>query len=190
MTAKKNPLKIVAIGASAGGISALHKILPAFSSPSHAVVVVIHLPPEGPNLLPSLFGHECSYKVKEAESGETIEAQTIYVAPPGYHLSAEPAGTLSISNEEEINFSRPSIDVLFESVAFAYKKSAMGILLTGANHDGAQGLKTISEMGGKTLVQNLKDAEFPTMPESAMKIMKPDAIFTLEEMATFIRGLK
>ncbi len=182
--------QIVAIGASAGGITALHKILPAFTSKKIAVLVVIHLPPEGPNLIPSLFGPECSFKVKEAESGETIEGGTIYIAPPDYHLSAEPTGTLSLSNEEEVNFSRPAIDVLFESVAFAYKKSAMGILLTGANHDGAKGLKTISRMGGKTVVQSPDDAEYPVMPESAMKIMKPDGIFGLQDMAAFIRGLK
>lgn len=182
-------VKIVALGASAGGITALHAILPAFSGARVAVVVVLHLPPEGPNLIPSLFQDECSFHIKEAESGETVTPGNIYIAPPGYHLSAESDGTLSLSNEEEVNFSRPSIDILFESVAFAYKKSCMGILMTGANHDGAQGLKSIAKLGGISVVQNPRTAEYPVMPESAIAVMTPDHVLDLKGIADLVRGL-
>lgn len=183
-------LKIVAIGASAGGIPALHKILPALDGKKIAVLIVIHLPPQGPNLIPSLFQDECRFRLKEAESGEKLEAGTVYIAPPGYHLSAEPIGTLSLSNEEEINYSRPSIDVLFESVAFAYKKCAMAILLTGANHDGAQGLQTVGQLGGITVIQDPAEAEYPVMPQSALDLRKPDAILTLNQIHDLLSGIR
>lgn len=190
MTNLLPPRKLIVIGASAGGISALHQILPSFQNKDYAVALVIHLPPEGPNLIPSLFKEECQFSLKEAESGEELQGGVIYVAPPGYHLSADPNGTLSLSNEEEINYSRPSIDVLFESASFAYKKSCMAILLTGANHDGAQGLKSVARLGGTTIVQNPRTAEFPVMPESALAIMKPDHILSLEEISRMMRELR
>lgn len=188
---KKNPeeITLVAIGTSAGGVAVLHHILPAFTGKRLAVVVVIHLPPTGPNLIPSLYAEECGFRLKEAESGEPIVPGTIYIAPPDYHLSVEPQGTLSLSNEEEFNFSRPSIDILFDSVAFAYKSKAMGLLLTGANNDGAEGLKTIARLGGMTIVQDPSDAEYPTMPQSALELNTPDGILSVEEIKQLIRSL-
>lgn len=183
-------LKLVTIGASAGGISAFHEILPAFRGKKVAVLVVLHLPPAGPNLIPSLFQDSCEFKIKEAESGESIEPGKIYIAPPGYHLSAEPNGTLSLSNEEEVNFSRPSIDILFESVAFAYKKTSMGILLTGANHDGSRGLNLIRDCGGITVVQDPKSAEYPVMPQSAIALFRPDFVLNLAEIAGLVGRLR
>ncbi len=184
-----NPL-LVAIGTSAGGVEALKTLLPSFKRPSRlSVLVVLHFPPEGPNLLPSLFQDICDFSIKEADAGERLLPETIYVAAPDYHLSAENNGTLSLSTEAPVNFSRPSIDILFESVAVSYGERGIGILLTGANHDGAEGLKSMKEHGAITIVQDPLDADYPTMPESALKIMKPDHILTLARMTDFLDQL-
>lgn len=169
------------IGTSAGGIDALRAILPSFKKPSPlSVLVVIHLPPEGPNLLPSLFQEICDFKIKEAESGEEAQVETIYIAAPNYHLSLEPNGTLTLSNEEPVHFSRPSIDILFDSAAHSMGTKVVGLLMTGANDDGATGLLKIKKLGGISIVQNPETAEYPVMPESALKIMKPDYIEDFE----------
>jgi two-component system chemotaxis response regulator CheB len=189
MNTKLDQIRVVVIGASAGGVSALHQILPAFKNRKIAVIVVLHMPPEGPNVLPELYANKSSFRIKEAESGESMVPGTIYFPPPDYHLSAEGNGTLSLSNERQINFSRPSIDVLFESVAFAYKAKALAILLTGANNDGAEGIKTISKFGGVTIVQDPLEAEFPLMPQSALERMTPNHILTIQDIVRFIEGM-
>lgn len=190
MSTLPRDLRIIAIGASAGGVTALHEILPAIKSRKVSVVVVLHFPPEGPNLIPSLYADECKLAIKEAESGEVLEPGVIYIAPPDYHLSTEPNGTLSLSNEEEMNYSRPSIDILFDSVAFAYKSKAMAILLTGANHDGAQGLKRLHDLGGTTAAQDPNDAEFPVMPLSALELFQPTYVLPLKGLTNLLRSLK
>lgn len=185
-------IKLVVIGVSAGGIDALKILLPQFKTPSKvSVALVLHLPPTGPNLLPELFRDQCEFKVKEAESGEEILAEHIYIAPPNYHLSVELSETLSLSNEEPVNYSRPAIDILFESAAHAYKDKVLGIILTGANHDGAEGLNLISQMGGMSLIQDPKTAEYPIMPESALKLVsKPSFIGDLSAISEIISGFK
>jgi two-component system chemotaxis response regulator CheB len=181
---------MVVIGTSAGGIDALMKILPAFKAPSSlSVALVIHLHPQGENLIPSLMSPDCEFKIKEAESGEPIIGKTIYVAPVNYHLCLEPNHTLSLSSEPLLNFSRPSIDMLFESAAYAYHKHVLGILLTGANDDGARGLKCIQDTGGLTLIQNPESSEFPMMPKSALAMFKPNLILNLDQIAKFITEL-
>lgn len=187
---REQQIQIVVIGASAGGVDALAKILPAFQAPSNlSVMVVIHLIPEGPNLIPSLFKDRCSFKIKEAISGERICRDTIYVAPPNYHLSLEKTHYLSLSNEPPKSYSRPSIDVLFESAAHAYKSKAIGILLTGANHDGASGLELIKHMGGLTIIQDPKNAECSIMPEAGLSRIQPDLMADLSEIHTFLKDL-
>jgi two-component system chemotaxis response regulator CheB len=187
---RKQKIRYVGIGTSAGGVDALKILLPSFKKPSTlSVVVVLHLPPEGPNLIPSLFQDLCEFRLKEAEPGEPLESETIYIATPNYHLSVESDGSCSLSNESPVNFSRPSIDVLFESLGYAQKEKVLGILMTGANGDGAKGLHLISRFGGRTLVQNPMTAEYPMMPESALDIMKPDAIFDLRDAPEFIKSI-
>lgn len=174
---------IIAIGASAGGVEALKRILQGFKRPSpYAVLVVLHFPPKGPNLLPDIYRDICEFKIKEAESGEKIEAEMVYIAPPDYHLSAEEDGTLSLSSEPAVNFSRPSIDVLMDSVAVSFRSLGTGILLTGANNDGAIGMRKIHKFGGKTIVQDPSEAEYPAMPESALSLFKPDLILTIDQI--------
>ncbi len=179
--------ELFVIGASAGGIDVLNKLLPAFKKNSRYIVaVVIHLPPDGPNLLTSLFSPICELAVTEATSGEDLRPDTIYFCPSDYHLCIEPNHTLSLSSEDPLNFSRPSIDILFESAAYAFRKKAVGILLTGANNDGAAGLKKVQEQGGVTIVQEPRNAEYDTMPLSAMEMMKPDYVLTEAEIIELI----
>lgn len=183
-------IELIVIGTSAGGVDILNKIAPAFSKTSRLkVAVVIHLSPEGPNLIPSLMGDHCVLRVKEAEPGEPMENDTIYIAPPDYHLCVEPNHILSLSSEDALNYSRPSIDVLFDSAAYAYGNKVLGILLTGANHDGAAGLRTIQKMGGMTIVQKPSEAEWDVMPKSAIDIMTPDYILTTEEIINKIKNI-
>ena len=181
--------KIISIGASAGGVEGLKKVLSGLKKPSQlSVLVVLHFPPEGPNLLPEIYKDLCEFDIKEAESGEKIMPETVYIAPPDYHLSAEENGTLSLSTEEQVNYSRPSIDVLMDSVAVSFRERSLGILLTGANHDGAQGMLRIHKLGGKTIVQDPHEAEYPAMPKSAIELFKPDLILTLKEINELMKS--
>lgn len=183
-------IELIVIGTSAGGVDILNKIAPAFSKSGRLkVAVVIHISPEGPNLIPSLMQDHCVLRVKEAEPGEPMENDTIYIAPPDYHLCVEPNHILSLSTEEALNYSRPSIDVLFDSAAYAYGNKVLGILLTGANNDGAAGLRTIQKMGGMTIVQKPSEAEWDVMPKSAIDIMTPDYILTTEEIINKIKNI-
>lgn len=186
----RQKVRLVVIGASAGGVEVLTKLLPSFKKPSPlSIALVLHLPKNGPNLIPELLRHDCSFDLRETASGEELKSETIYMAPPDYHLAVESNGTLTLSSDDVINYSRPSIDYLFEEAAHAYGKQVMGVLLTGANEDGAQGLKKISAMGGVSLVQDPLDAVCPTMPESALKLIKPDIILPVGEMVPFFESL-
>ena len=180
--------EIVVIGTSAGGVDILSRILPAFKKTGYLkIAVVIHMPSSGPNLIPSLMQERCELTVKEADSGEPMLADHIYIAPPNYHLCIEPDLTSSLSSEGPLNFSRPSIDILFESAAYTNPRKVAGVLLTGANEDGAYGLSLIQKNGGVAVVQNPSDAEYPTMPNSALKLIRPDLLVTTTELINLIR---
>lgn len=180
-------LKIVAIGCSAGGFDAMQEILPELSPTFPLpIVVVIHLSPDKDSLLPESFGRRYALKVKEAEDKEPLEGGVIYFAPPGYHLLTEKDGTLSLTVEEPVYFSRPSIDVLFDSVAMAYGPEALGIVLSGANADGAAGLTHILDEGGLGLVENPRTARYDAMPKAAEKQARPQAIMTSKEIAAWL----
>jgi two-component system chemotaxis response regulator CheB len=160
---------LVAIGASAGAVEALQGLLPAIpASFRAALVIVVHLPAGRRSHLAELFGQLCALRTCEAEDKATIEPGTIYFAPSDYHLLVERDGTLSLSIDEPVHFSRPSIDVLFESAARAGGSHVLGILLSGANADGAEGLAAIAARGGLTWVQTPASARSPTMPEAAL----------------------
>ena len=185
-----NQIEYFVIGVSAGGVDILKNILPAFQKNSRfKVFVVLHLPPAGPNLIPSLMGPLSQYEVTEAMPGEDILTDHIYIAPPDYHMCIEPNNIITLSTEEPVNFSRPSIDILFESAAYAFGKKTLGILLTGANNDGAEGLRKIQEAGGMTVVQDPADAEYSTMPQSALDIMEPDYVLDSDRIVEMIRDL-
>ncbi len=184
------PYKAVAIGSSAGGINALKTILPQLPADFPAAVFIIqHISPSSESYMAKFLDNISGIRVKEADEKEVIKPGVAYVAPPNYHLLIEEDFTLSLSVEEKVNYSRPSIDVTFETAALAYGKQLVGIVLTGANSDGAQGLKTIKDRGGFTIVQNPDEAESAAMPSSAIKLVRPHKILNLREIAAFLKIL-
>lgn len=189
--ASRRPIEAVVIGASAGGVDALMTLLPGlpptFGLP---IVVVLHLPEGRPSLLAHIFGLRLSIPVREAADKESIAPATVYFAPPGYHLSVESDRSFSLSCEAPVHFSRPSIDLLMESAADAYGPALAGILLTGANFDGAAGLAKIKQRGGFTVVQNPAQAQVATMPEAALRQHTPDLILDLEDIRSLLPQLE
>ena len=188
--AVRRRIEAVVIGASAGGFEALLAILRGLpASYPMPLVAVLHLPDHHESRLAELFGHRLSLQVREARDKEPLAPGVLYFAPSGYHLSIENDRSFSLSGEERVNFARPSIDVLFASAADAYGKSLAGILLTGANYDGAAGLAGMQVAGGLTIVQDPASAEVSTMPEAALRRMTPDLILPLADIHSVLRRL-
>ncbi|MGA1874781.1 MAG: chemotaxis protein CheB [bacterium] len=187
MTRKATVYQCVVIGCSAGGRDALQKLfrlLPKdFPLP---VIVVQHLAADKDEYFDKYLQESCLLKIKEADEKEPVMAGTIYMAPANYHLLIEPDETLSLTTDKKVNFSRPSIDVLFESAADVYGPYLIGIILTGASKDGAFGLKCIHEKGGLTIVQDPSTAELSFMPRSAMETTKVDYILSLEAIGKLL----
>ncbi|MGY4494193.1 chemotaxis protein CheB [Pseudomonas sp. TE3610] len=187
----KGRYEAVVVGASAGGVEALLRVyglLPAsFALP---VLTVLHLPDNRHSQLAEVFARRMQRAAKEAVDKEDIQPGMFYFAGPGYHLSVEQDRSLSLSQEERVHFSRPSIDLLFESAADAYGSSLIGILLTGANEDGAKGLATIGERGGLTIVQDPAEARVAIMPEAAIKLRRPDHILPLNGIGSLLAELE
>jgi two-component system chemotaxis response regulator CheB len=184
-------VEAIVIGASAGGVEALallFEALPAQFVPS--IIVVLHLPPDRPSQLARLYGQRCRLPVREAMDKERIEPGTIYFAPPDYHLLVEREKTLALSQEAPVAFSRPSIDVLFESAALAYGASLVAIVLTGANSDGAEGLAAVRAAGGSAWVQVPDDAQSETMPSAAIARAGADFVLPVRDMAERLVNLR
>jgi len=174
-------IKAIAIGASFGGIEAIKSILLQLpGNTGVSVFIVLHIGNHSINSFVRYLNLNSPFRVTEANDKKEIVANTVYFAPPNYHLQVEDKTQLSLSTDEKINFSRPSIDVLFETAAWAYKDELLGILLTGSNSDGAEGLKKIKESGGTTIVQNPETAIARVMPASAIRLSPPDFILDLE----------
>lgn len=186
-----NGVRAVVIGASAGGVSALFSVLGAlpqgFAIP---VLCVLHLPDNRHSQLAEVLQRRLHRPVREACDKAPIEAGLIYVAGPRYHLSVEQDLTLSLSQEEPVHFSRPAIDYLFASAADAYGRGLLGILLTGANEDGARGLLQIKRSGGRTVVQDPRDAQVALMPEAALALHNPDHILSLSGIGQLLATLE
>jgi two-component system chemotaxis response regulator CheB len=180
----------IVIGASAGGIEALMVLLPALS-PTLAipVFIVLHLPRDRPSLLPEIFGPKCALVVCEAQDKEPVHPGTIYFAPPDYHLLIDEGPALALSADELINFSRPSIDVLFESAAEVYGARLLGIILTGANEDGTAGLAAVSSAGGITIVQQPHSAQVKSMVISALNRSPASHVLELAGIAAALGTL-
>lgn len=179
--------KAVVIGASAGAVEALTAVLselPAdFPVP---IIVVVHIPPEKTSVLADLFRAKCRLDVREVEDKEPLVAGTVYFAPPDYHVICETDDRLSLAADEPVRFSRPSIDVLFESAVSEYGGELVGIVLTGGNDDGARGLRAICNAGGVGLVQNPEEAYARFMPRAALE-GSPDAhALSLKQIAEYL----
>jgi len=159
----------VAIGASAGGLAAIGTLLSALPSDYRlAVMVVQHIPADAADTLVRRFQKHCRLPVREAEDKDTAEPGIVFIAPADYHLMIEPDRRFSLSREERVNFSRPSIDILFETAAEAFCNRLVGVILTGASADGAAGLAKVAAMGGTGVVQSPETAEVDVMPRAAL----------------------
>lgn len=180
-------VKAVVIGASAGGVVALLKLLSGLPERFRLpVITVLHMPDNRNSKLIEIFQNRSALPVREAADKAAIEAGVIYFAGPGYHLSIETDRTFSLSCEASVHFSRPAIDVLMESAADAYGHALAGILLTGANCDGAAGLAKIRRYGGFAVVQDPLEAQVPTMPEAAIRMSQPDLILRLDDIRSLL----
>jgi len=190
MLNSRKKYKALVIGASSGGWAALRKVLGAL--PRHfplAIMVAVHRHPHSDDYLETSLDHECAIRVKQADEKEVIKGGTVYFAPPNYHLLVEDSHTFSLSVAEAVHYARPSIDVLFESAAYVYGDRLMGLILTGANRDGAEGLKKIKAAGGLALVQDPTTAERDTMPRAAITAANPDHILPCDEIGGFLKDL-
>jgi len=180
----------VVIGASAGGVEALSALLPALPPDSSAAVfIVLHIPRDKPSLLVQIFTNKCALPVREAEDKEPVVPGTVYFAPSNYHLLVDQGPQTALSADDPVHHSRPSIDVLFESAADVYENRLMGIILTGANEDGAQGLAAIHDRGGLTVVQQPETAHSPRMAVSALKSGPVDLVLPLERIVELLGTL-
>ena len=180
----------IVLGASAGGVEALTVLLPCLPAGLRAsVFIVVHLPRERPSLLTELFIRKCALPIREAEDKMPVEPGTVYFAPPNYHLLLDKGPQLALSVDDLVHFSRPSIDVLFQSATDIYGQRLMGIILSGANADGTAGLASVHRAGGLTIVQEPDTAQVPHMAASALKQTQPDYVLPLNEIGTLLKTL-
>ena len=179
---------LIVVGASWGGLRALGDILDAFPGDFDVPIVVAQHRRGDPGGLADLLSSRARLPVSDVHDKDPIERRRVYLAPPGYHLLIQP-GYFSLSTDPPVNFARPAIDVLFESAADAYRERLVGVVLTGANEDGAAGLARIKANGGVAIVQDPRTAERGEMPTAAIAATEADAILPLEEIGPFLYGL-
>lgn len=180
----------IVIGTSAGGLNALKVIFSALSKDfSIPILVVQHISSHSDNYMTKYLNKLCKLNVKEADDKEIIKSGNIYFSPPNFHMMIEDDKSISFSVDDKVNFARPSIDVLFETAVYAYCPELIGIILTGANNDGAKSLKLIIDNGGLAIVQNPNTAEVNTMPQEAIKISKTKNILELKEIAVLLNKI-
>jgi two-component system chemotaxis response regulator CheB len=176
---KQAPACAVAIGASAGGVQALRTIIAALPADLPAAVfVVLHLDPKARSLLPMLLAAVTPLPVRDVRDEGLIESGTIYVAVPDRHLLVAD-GRVRLTVSEPVHHVRPSVDRLFESVALSWLAAAVGVVLTGTGSDGASGIAAIKHGGGCTIVQDPRDAEYPSMPRAAIATGFVDSVLPL-----------
>ncbi|UHG90389.1 chemotaxis protein CheB [Spirosoma oryzicola] len=182
--------KAVVIGGSAGGLDVLLKVLPSLSTSfSFTVIIVLHRKNSVDSTLESLLASRTKIPVKEVEDKDGISPGTIYIAPADYHLLIEPDLTFSLDDSEKVNYSRPSLDVTFESAADVFGPELVGILLSGANADGTQGLVAVKKAGGTTVVQKPETAQTPFMPQQAIANAPVDSILDIPELIALVNSL-
>jgi two-component system chemotaxis response regulator CheB len=182
--------RAIVIGVSAGGQEALSHLFSCLTeSFPLPIVIVQHLHHTQDGSYARLFDERCALKVKEADEKEPVQVGHVYFAPPNYHLLVERDETFSLSVDEKVKFSRPSIDVMFESAARAWSFRLIGIILTGASDDGTNGLHRIKECGGTTIAQDPASARYPVMPLAAIKGGCIDRVMSLDAIANFLRAM-
>ncbi|MCZ8518620.1 MULTISPECIES: chemotaxis protein CheB [Paenibacillus] len=180
----------VVVGVSAGGLKALSVLLGCLPADYPLPVLVVqHLLEGSDGFLAEALDSSLRIRVREAVDKLQIEAGCVYLAPAGYHLLVEEGRTLSLSVDPRVNYSRPSVDVLFESAAYVYGPGCIGVVLTGANGDGSAGLARIAEAGGLTVVQDPEEAEYTAMPKAAIEAVNADYILPLEGIGSLLGRL-
>jgi two-component system chemotaxis response regulator CheB len=180
----------VVIGTSSGGLDALTMVLSLLSNTfAFAVIIVQHMHPHSDDFLARHLHEKCRFPVQQAEEKEPITPGVVYTAPANYHLLIEVDKTFSLSIAERVNYARPSVDVLFETAADVYGAQLIGVILTGANNDGSQGLKTIKECGGLTIVQDPTTAGADSMPKAAIEATAVDYVLPLQEIGSLLNTI-
>ncbi|MBE9110799.1 chemotaxis protein CheB [Nodosilinea sp. LEGE 07298] len=174
---------LVTIVASAGGIKALAELLPLLPADfAAALIIVMHLDPNTASLLPQILDRMTALAVKDAEAGEAIKAQTIYTAPPDYHLLVKSDRTLHLTQTKKVNFTRPSADCTLTSVAECFGNRAIAVVLTGYGHDGALGIRAIKQHGGRVIAQDPATAAVASMPQTAIDTGAVDWILPIDQI--------
>lgn len=181
--------RAIVIGSSAGGLKIIEALLARLPANYIPIIIVQHIREDSDCFLANFLNSISVLRVKEAEHNEVITTNHVYIAPPGYHLLIEDDKTFSLSLDERVNYSRPSVDVLFESAADVFSKNLIGIILSGANSDGAEGLKCIKDHGGLCIVQDPLTAESSFMPDAAIEATPVDYIFTPSQMIDYLSSL-
>lgn len=179
---------LVAIGASAGGFPALMDVLGSINSDFPAVVIAQHLDPRHKSQMASLLARKTRKPVKEAEDGESLVRGTVYIGPPDEHLLVS-QGRVQLAHSRLIRFSRPSIDIMFGSVAATYGERAIGVILSGSNRDGADGIAAIKRAGGITIAQDPATAEYRIMPQAAIDTGCVDITVPLDKIGKTLTRL-
>lgn len=181
--------KVVIIGGSAGSLQVLMEILPAIAKIAFALVIVLHIRASDDLTLGELIKIKTEIPVRIIEDKVPFLPGYLYVAPANYHLLFEKNHTLALDTSEKVNYSRPSIDVSFESAAEVYGRNLVGILLSGCNADGTEGIKAIQKAGGIIVIQDPAAAVIPFMPNNAIVNTKPDYILNTQEILNFIHSI-
>lgn len=185
-----NHCEALIIGGSAGSLDVLLQILPDLHLDlPFPIIIVLHRKSGKENLLTTVLSMKTKLKVKNLEEKEKMMPSTIYIAPPNYHLLIENDKTFSLDASEKVNFSRPSIDVTFESAAQIFGENLVCLLLSGANSDGTAGLQNVKKYAGRAIIQDPLSAIVPFMPEFALEHAQIDAILDPKEMANYINQL-
>ena len=184
MTATQTQV-LVGVGASLGGLSACRRVLAGLSADLPAAVLIAqHRRPDGLSTLADLLASECALPVVEPDDKTPIAPGAVYLGPADYHIAVErDGGHIALSTEPKVNYARPSIDLLFDSIAVSVRARGMAVVLTGASHDGARGALAVKRAGGRVLVQDPDEAESAVCPRAALALLQPDAVLRLDQIA-------
>jgi len=189
---KTTAFDIVAIAASAGGVTALARLLSELPKLGAIVVIVQHVDPRHRSLMPQVIGRRSPLPVEHVEDETQLAPDHVYLAPPDHHLLVNRKGRATLTDSELVNFVRPSADLLFESVAAAYGDRAIAVVLTGSGRDGAMGVTAIKQRRGTVIAQDEQSSEFFGMPSAAIATGAVDFILPLDAIApklvTLMRG--
>ena len=182
--------KYILIGGSAGSFQSIVRILNNLPSDYNIpIFLCLHRLKHVRGGFVEALSIKSNLKIIEPEDKTMVMGGKVYLVPANYHMYIEVTNTIALSTEETVNHSRPSIDLIFKSAAYSYGEKAIGILLSGANRDGAEGLKEIKNYGGTTIVQNPSEASVSVMPQAALEIFKPDYVFTIDEIINYLNTI-